>query len=80
MIIRNNAFNIEGHRDEQAYSIEIINKNEIIVIGVPPDESENDAENTHNCDEMGCGFNHILFRAYIVSEDDNAELAVYPER
>lgn len=30
---------------------------EIIICGTPPDE-----EGLHNCDEMGCGFEHVLYR------------------
>ena len=80
MIIRNNAFIVERERGEQVWSIEINDHSEVVVLGSPPDESEQDDENTHNCDAMGCGYVHVLFRGSIVSEDENASLAVYPER
>ena len=80
MKIRNDAYIIEVERGEQVLSIEVKDSDEIIVLGNPPAESENTDENTHSCDEMGCGFSHILFRSYIVKDLEEPLLATYPER
>ena len=34
---------------------------DVIVLGIPP--HEDDEENGHNCDDMGCGQCHVLLRA-----------------
>lgn len=35
----------------------------LIIEGAPPDEEE-----VHHCDEMGCGWMHVLYRANITPE------------
>lgn len=38
---------------------------EIVIIGTPPDLDENipdDDPRQHNCDAMGCGYFHVLYR------------------
>lgn len=37
-----------------------IGSNDVVVVGTP-DESE-DEETGHNCDAMGCGWDHVLYR------------------
>lgn len=34
------------------------NKKEIVITGIPN-------ENNHNCDYMGCGIEHVIFRAEV---------------
>ena len=43
----------EGYTPIEAYE----NGEEIIILGTPEDES-------HNCDDMGCGTCHITYRIY----------------
>jgi hypothetical protein len=52
---------------EQISSIAFL-ENQIIVIGQPPNEYEDANEDTHhNCDEMGCGWEHVLMRIDVES-------------
>ncbi len=38
-----------------------IGKGEVVVTGIPPAEPED----AHNCDEMGCGWDHVLYRVRV---------------
>jgi hypothetical protein len=52
----------EAHFKEHIHSIAILD-NQIIVIGQPPSEYIDEDESTHhNCDAMGCGWEHVLMR------------------
>lgn len=35
---------------------------EIIVCGIPPDDGHLPEEDRHNCDAMGCGYEHVVYR------------------
>lgn len=80
MKIRNNAFIVEKERGEEIHAIEIKDDDEIIVLGNPPAESENQDANTHNCDEMGCGYLHVLFRGFADSGHGDAYLECRPKQ
>lgn len=55
---RRSATNKEKGIPDGATPIEAYEQDgEIIVLGIPPSE-----EGVHNCDEMGCGFSHVLYR------------------
>lgn len=41
-----------------AYSTE----REIVIVGVPPSDERLPEEEQHNCDAMGCGMEHVLYR------------------
>ena len=36
----------------------------IIITGDPPEEKEGVEDDLHNCDYMGCGWEHVLYRLY----------------
>ncbi len=38
----------------------------IIITGIPEEEDETAEESRHNCDAMGCGQEHVLYRFKIV--------------
>ena len=35
---------------------------EIVICGTPPNEESKDENDWHNCDAMGCGQEHVLYR------------------
>jgi hypothetical protein len=35
---------------------------EIVVCGTPPDDMHLPEDQRHNCDEMGCGQSHVIYR------------------
>lgn len=37
-------------------------EHEIVVVGRPADDEHLPEEEQHNCDAMGCGLNHVLYR------------------
>ena len=43
-----------------------IGNGEIVVVGDPP-RYENEADDPHNCDAMGCRWNHVLYRAKVAT-------------
>ncbi len=47
-----------GYRPLAAYT----NGAEVIVTGSPPDEDDDPKYELHNCDAMGCGWEHVLLR------------------
>lgn len=56
---------IEG----EAHSV-VTTKDEVLILGYPPDEPDGLSEDqyadwyetAHNCDSMGCGWDHVLWR------------------
>ncbi len=41
----------------------------IIITGIPEEEDETAEESRHNCDAMGCGQEHVLYRFKIVEKE-----------
>jgi len=54
------AFNIpKGFKKiGNAYS----NGNQIVIEGEPPSDAQDPDAELHNCDTLGCGQNHVLYR------------------
>lgn len=51
--------------NEKLVGIAYESDGEIVICGTPPDEPEGldlDVPALHNCDEMGCGHAHVLYR------------------
>ena len=40
-----------------------VGKGQVVVLGMPKSDDE-----SHNCDAMGCGQDHVVYRARIVEE------------
>jgi hypothetical protein len=52
---------------DKVYEV-VFDGNQLVFLGNPPEEYEDDNEDTHhNCDEMGCGWHHVLMRVYVGS-------------
>jgi hypothetical protein len=48
----------KGAKLVEAYETAI----EVVVMGVPPDDEHLPEDKQHNCDAMGCGFTHVIYR------------------
>jgi hypothetical protein len=59
-------------------------KNQIIILGNPKDSEDNDSMDDgtwHNCDQMGCGWEHVLMRINVDNVRDyyaDIESAIKP--
>lgn len=54
---------------------------QIIVIGTPNPEEDDDSPEAHNCDAMGCGTDHVVYRNVIPTDEEvRAALADYEVR
>lgn len=58
---------IEWRVEGTPQEIVIVVDQGVIVLGIPADEDENAMEPNHNCDQMGCGQCHVLWRHEIAS-------------
>ncbi len=38
----------------------------IVLLGSPPNEEDRPEGNRHNCDAMGCGQDHVIFRGRLI--------------
>ena len=48
----------KGARLVEAY----VTDKEVIVMGIAPDDEHLPEDDRHNCDAMGCGFTHVIYR------------------
>jgi len=51
----------EGFLERRDWRIHT-NGKEIVILGDPGDGEDSEDENAHNCDAMGCCWEHVLFR------------------
>ena len=51
----------EAKFNDKVYSIAIY-PTQILVVGEPPEYEDGDENTWHNCDTMGCGWEHVLMR------------------
>jgi hypothetical protein len=53
-----------GYWEIEAYT----NGNQIVILGIPPEDEEMNNPPFHNCDQMGCGtFDHVVARIPVMS-------------
>lgn len=46
-----------------------VGNGEIVVCGMPHETEDETDPRFHNCDAMGCGYEHVLFRARLAPPD-----------
>lgn len=49
-------------KDTKEIGIAYETKSEVVVVGYPVEDESLPEEKRHNCDQMGCGLNHVLYR------------------
>ena len=49
-------------KDAKEVGIAYETEREIVIVGDPPVDEHLPEEEQHNCDAMGCGLNHVLYR------------------
>lgn len=47
---------------------------EVVILGIPEEGLDDEGNSLHNCDQMGCGLCHVIYRFDLGESAENAQL------